>query len=131
MNTYKTQLKNQFTHYRTWQERYKALLLLANQADHYPESLKDEAHLVKGCENQIWIASIKETQLLYFIGKSESKMMQGLLKLILDYVNEMNQNNDLNLDEIIPFLKELNLWNDFSISKQMGIRAMIEKMDAI
>lgn len=123
------QIKTIFLKSSSWQERYKNLILLAKQDNHYPEALEDESHQIMDCENKMWIAKIQNEQTSYFIGKSDAKMMQGLMIIIATYANEMLKNDQFDAQKIIPFLQELNIWNDFSASKQIGIRTIIKKMN--
>lgn len=125
------QLKTTFTNCSSWQERYKALILLAKQASDYLDSLKDEVHQISGCENKTWLAHIQNEAQSYFIGASDAKMMQGLMIIITTYANRMIEQDCFDTKKIISFLQALNLWNDFSISKQISIEVIVQRMDQL
>lgn len=119
----------QFTALSLWQERYKALIMLAKKAPIYPETLKVDSHQIKSCENQVWIALIAQQGKIELVGFSDSKLMQGILHLMSLYVAQSAQKDRFEPHALIHFLKSLHLWSDFSPSKQKGIEELVNKMN--
>jgi cysteine desulfuration protein SufE len=112
-----------------WMDRYQFIIELGRKLPKYPASWQDEAHQVKGCQSQVWLAAEEHGEKLYFAGASDAAIVSGLVALVLRvYSGRLRA-------EIIAtsakFLKELGLIGALSTNRGNGVAAMVERIHAI
>lgn len=70
-----------------WDDRYKYLIDLGRSLPPFPEARRDEAHKVRGCASQVWLAATAAIQdgrrVIRFEGDSDAHIVKGLVALLL------------------------------------------------
>jgi len=112
-----------------WMDRYQFIIELGRKLPAYPTAWQDEAHQVKGCQSQVWLAAEEEAEKLYFAGASDAAIVSGLVALVLRVYSGRART------EIIAtpatFLKDLGLIGALSTNRGNGVAAMVERIHAI
>ncbi|ALQ08062.1 MULTISPECIES: SufE family protein [Pseudoalteromonas] len=112
-----------------WQQKYREIMLLGKTLPILPESLKIDDALVPGCESKVWMFvefDLTESSLVV-IGDSDTRIVKGLLALILALYNGLTPEQVIKIDAYEEFEK-LGLISHLSPSRGNGIKAMIEKI---
>lgn len=113
-----------------WEERYRYLIELGRKLPPMPESEKDEAHKVRGCMSQVWLAhSLKEGQptTLEFRGDSDAHIVKGLIALLLALTSGRTPQQILDTDIGAAFTR-LGLENHISMNRRNGFFSMVERI---
>ncbi|WP_312042911.1 cysteine desulfurase sulfur acceptor subunit CsdE [Erwinia sp.] len=119
-------LKQTFSAFTQWEERYRQLILLGKQLPALAEEWKTAERELSGCENRVWLGyHLSPEGCLHFYGDSEGRIVRGLLALLLVSVEgkrpaEIIQNDPLALFE------ELGLRDQLSASRSAGLVALAE-----
>ena len=71
-----------------WEERYKYIIDLGKQLPAMDDAKKDEHHLLRGCQSQVWIESHQQDGKLYFEVDSDAHIVRGLLAVVLSAYNQ-------------------------------------------
>jgi len=112
-----------------WMDRYQFIIELGRKLPPYPAPWQDEAHLVKGCQSQVWLAAEARDDRLYFAGASDAAIVSGLVALVLRVYSGRDR------DEIIAtspkFLKDLGLIAALSANRGNGVASMVERIHQI
>jgi cysteine desulfuration protein SufE len=112
-----------------WMDRYQFIIELGRKLPPYPTAWQDEAHQVKGCQSQVWLAAEEQGQKLFFAGASDAAIVSGLVALVLRVYSGRPR------PEIIAtsakFLKDLGLIGALSTNRGNGVAAMVERIHAI
>ncbi len=112
-----------------WMDRYQFIIELGRKLPAYPAAWQDEAHQVKGCQSQVWLAAEEEAEKIYFAGASDAAIVSGLVALVLRVYSGRART------EIIAtpatFLKDLGLIGALSTNRGNGVAAMVERIHAI
>jgi cysteine desulfuration protein SufE len=112
-----------------WMDRYQFIIELGRKLPPYPAAWQDEAHLVKGCQSQVWLAAQARDDRLYFAGASDAAIVSGLVALVLRVYSGRDR------DEIIAtspkFLKDLGLIAALSANRGNGVASMVERIHQI
>jgi len=112
-----------------WMDRYQFIIELGRKLPPYPAAWQDEAHLVKGCQSQVWLAAQARDDRLYFAGASDAAIVSGLVALVLRVYSGRDR------DEIIAtspkFLKDLGLLAALSANRGNGVASMVERIHQI
>jgi len=94
--------------------------------------LKTEDALVPGCESKVWMFvefDLKENTLVV-IGDSDTRIVKGLLAIILALYNGLTPEQVVNINAYEEFDK-LGLISHLSASRGNGIKAMVNKIQTM
>jgi cysteine desulfuration protein SufE len=112
-----------------WMDRYQFIIELGRKLPPYPAAWQDEAHQVKGCQSQVWLATEEEGEKLYFAGASDAAIVSGLVALVLRVYSGRTAAEILATSP--QFLKDLGLIAALSTNRGNGVAAMAERIQAI
>ncbi|RUO75815.1 SufE family protein [Idiomarina seosinensis] len=66
-----------------WEQQYRRLVKLSRELSPYPDSAKDDEHLVSGCEAKVWLyVDNSDPDAVVIRFDSGSRIIKGLLALI-------------------------------------------------
>lgn len=111
----------------TWEDRYKYIIDLGKELPHMNDAKKDDEHLVRGCQSQVWIDTTRENDKLWFEVDSDAFIVKGLLGVILAAYNGKSPDEILSFD-IENYFDELDLIKHLSTTRGNGLRAMVERI---
>ncbi len=118
-----------FTFLDDWDERYKYLIDLGRHLDPYPDELRDDAHKVKGCASQVWLASSVEDGKLAFVGDSDAHIVKGLVALLIALYSGKTPAEILATDAEAT-LTPLDLSDHLTPQRSNGLASMVERIRA-
>lgn len=116
----------------SWQQKYRELMLLGKSLPTLPDALKTNEALVPGCESKVWLYidfDYTENSLVV-IGDSDTRIVKGLLALILALYNGLTPEEIISIDAYEEF-NQLGLINHLSPSRGNGVKAMVDKIQTI
>ena len=115
-----------------WEERYRYLIELGRKLPPMPESEHDDAHKVRGCMSQVWLAGGIEgvPARMSLRGDSDAHIVKGLIALILKLTNGRSPRDVLATDIGAAFEK-LGLESHLSMNRRNGFYAMVERIRAM
>ena len=116
----------------SWQQKYREIMLLGKTLPPLANILKTDDALVPGCESKVWMFvefDLTENALVV-IGDSDTRIVKGLLALILALYNGLTPEEVLNVNAYEEFEK-LGLISHLSASRGNGVKAMVEKIQTL
>lgn len=116
----------------SWQHKYREIMLLGKTLPPLADILKTDDALVQGCESKVWMFvefDLTENALVV-IGDSDTRIVKGLLALILALYNGLTPEEVLNVNAYEEFEK-LGLISHLSASRGNGVKAMVEKIQTL
>ena len=117
-----------------WDERYKYLIDLGRDLAPYPEDRRDEAHKVRGCASQVWLASDIEgaggDAVLRLRGDSDAHIVKGLVAVLLALYSGKTAAAISELDDDAA-LAPLDLAGHLTPQRSNGLASMRAKIKAI
>ena len=117
------QISAEFSLLENWEEKYDYLIEKGQSLPDMPAELKEDEHLVKGCQSSVWFATECREGRLYFQTDSDSLIVKGLAALLQELLNgqpaEAYQNVDLSLFD------KLGFWRHLSSQRSNGLTAMV------
>jgi cysteine desulfuration protein SufE len=111
----------------TWEERYKYIIDLGKELPAMDDAVKDEAHLVRGCQSQVWIDTHREDGRMWFDVDSDAFIVKGLLGVILAAYNGKTAREILSFD-VDDYFERLDLVKHLSATRGNGLRAMVSRI---
>lgn len=115
---------------QSWDMAYREIMLLGKQLALFEAELKQDAALVDGCESQVWLHWQLQDDRLYFIASSDSKIVRGLLVIVLALFNGKSKKQIRDVDQSGYFV-DLGLQQHLSPSRSNGIAAIVNEIKAI
>lgn len=106
-----------------WQAQYRLIIQWGTLIRLKPE-LRRDIHLVKGCEISAWLAHDMQRDHHNFIFDSDSRVMNGLVALLLSMINKKHVTELAQLN-IKSLLLDTGLQQYINPSRSNGLRAII------
>jgi cysteine desulfuration protein SufE len=121
-----TQVKERFTRFSDWEDRYKELIHLGRELDSFPEDKREDKYKVKGCQSQVWLYPELREGRVYFYGDSDAVLVKGIIGLLINVYSNATP------DEILAikpdFLKEVGITEHLSMNRSNGLASMMKQM---
>lgn len=112
-----------------WMDRYEFIIELGRTLPLYPAAWQDDAHRVRGCQSQVWLAAQALDGKVWLAGTSDAAIVSGLVALLLRVYSGRGR------EEILAtpakFLHELGLIGALSTNRGNGVAAMAERIHEI
>lgn len=116
-----------FTHFATWEERYKRIIELGKALEPIPEVYKIEKNLVRGCQSQVWLhAQLDEHGHMLLQGDSDAMIVRGLISMLLKVYS--GQTPDDVIAHPPDFLQQLGFDQKLSPSRANGLFSMVKQI---
>lgn len=108
-----------------WEERYKYIIDLGKQLPAMDQEKKDDKHLIRGCQSQVWIDSELNNQQLFFIADSDAHIVRGLLAMVLAAYNQKTPKDIIEFN-IEQYFSQVDLIKHLSPTRGNGLKSMVE-----
>jgi cysteine desulfuration protein SufE len=114
----------EFSLFDDWMDRYQYLIDLGRRLPEFPEELKSDEHLIRGCQSQVWFVPEEKNGRLEFRAISDAAIVSGLIALLLRlYSGRYPQ--DI-LDTPPDFVAALGLESHLSPTRSNGLSSMLQ-----
>src|SRR5690606_5888538 len=94
------------------------------------DAKKDEQHLVRGCQSQVWIDYQAINGFIWFEVDSDAFIVKGLLGVVLAAYNGKTPEEIIAFD-IDNYFEALGLLNHLSSTRGNGLKAMVKRIQQI
>jgi cysteine desulfuration protein SufE len=118
-----------------WEDRYRFLIELGRDLPPFPEALRTDAHKVRGCVSQVWLASAVKgdgkgaAPVLELQGDSDAHIVRGLVAVLFALVQGRTPEEVLRADAKALFA-ELGLAEHLTPQRSNGFFSMVERIRA-
>lgn len=121
-----SQIKQRFTQFSDWEDRYKELIHLGRELNAYPEEKREDKYKVKGCQSQVWLYPEFKDGRVYFYGDSDAVLVKGIVGLLVSVYSDATPEEILSTKP--DFLKEVGITEHLSMNRSNGLAAMMKQM---
>lgn len=111
----------------SWEDRYKYIIDLGKELPPMDAAKKDELHLVRGCQSQVWIDCEEEDGQLWFEADSDAFIVKGLLGVVLAAYNGKTP-EEIQAFDVDAYFDRLGLIRHLSPTRGNGLRAMVGRI---
>ena len=122
------QIIDDFSLYEEWLDKYEYIIELGKALPPFPEELKTEDRLIKGCQSRVWLDSRIEDGRLFFRADSDAIITKGIISLLISVYSGQTPQEILNDD--FSFLDALGLKENLSPTRAGGLASMIATIKA-
>lgn len=117
------EIEQQFNLCKSWEERYRLLIQLSRSLPKYTESELANLPEIYGCESRLWFKFQAEPRLIQ--AYSDARLMQGILAIVITFVNELPKQELAKLDLQAVF-NQLNIAKNLTSTRLNGLKQISE-----
>ena len=113
-----------FDFFEDWSDKYVYLIGLGKTLPEFPADKKNEAHLIKGCQSQVWFdVELQNDAKLTFYGISDAVIVSGFIGLLLRVYSGATAQQIIASNT--EFMKQISLAQHLSPTRNNGLHAMV------
>lgn len=112
-----------FSMYEEWLDKYEYLIDLGRKLEAFPEELKTEDRLIKGCQSRVWLDTRMEDDRLFFRADSDAIITKGIISLLVGVYSGRTAREIAEDD--FSFVERLGLLENLSPTRAGGLASMI------
>lgn len=120
----KQRVLDDFSIYDEWLDKYEYLIELGKELSDFPEELKTEDRLIKGCQSRVWLNAEMKDGVLEFTADSDAIITKGIISLLIGVYSGRSP-QEIVADDF-AFVEELGLKENLSPTRANGLVSMIE-----
>ena len=120
----KQQVIEDFSMFDEWLDKYEYIIELGKNLQEYPESLKTEDRLIKGCQSRVWLDWEERDGRLFFLADSDAIITKGIISLLISVYSGRTPQEIA--DDDFRFISEIGLKENISPTRSNGLASMIE-----
>ncbi len=112
-----------FSMYDEWLDKYEYLIDLGRRLEAFPEELKTDDRLIKGCQSRVWLDATVEDGRLIFRADSDAIITKGIISLLIGVYSGRTAREIA--DDDFSFVDRLGLRENLSPTRANGLASMI------
>ena len=112
-----------FSMYDEWLDKYEYLIDLGRRLEPFPEELKTEDRLIKGCQSRVWLDTTVEGERLFVRADSDAIITKGIISLLVGVYSGRTAREIAEDD--FSFVERLGLRENLSPTRANGLASMI------
>ena len=112
--------------FQDWTERYEYVIGLGKRLEPLPEGSRNESHLIKGCQSQVWLDAEKKDGLVHFYADSDSLITKGMIALFINVLNSETPDAILTAD--MGFIDKTGLKEHLAPTRANALNLMANQM---
>jgi cysteine desulfuration protein SufE len=124
------ELVETFSFFDDWEDKYRFIIDLGKDLGELAESDKVDAHLIRGCQSQVWLTYKSAADRLTFKMDSDAHIVRGLIAVVLMIVDGRKASEIQQLD-IEGAFRQLDLLAHLSVTRGNGLRAMVARIKEV
>ena len=112
-----------FSMYDEWLDKYEYLIDLGHRLPPFPEELKTEDRLIKGCQSRVWLDTTADDGRLFFRADSDAIITKGIISLLIGVYSGRTAREIAEDD--FSFIERLGLRENLSPTRANGLASMV------
>lgn len=116
----------EFSFFGDWMEKYEYIIDLGKQLPLIDDAYKDEAHLIKGCQSQVWLHAEPVDDKVQFTADSDAIITKGIIALLVRVLS--GQKAEDVAESKLHFIDEIGLKEHLSQTRSNGLVSMVKQM---
>ena len=109
-----------------WMDKYEHLIELGKDLPPIPAQYKNEEHLIRGCQSQMWLHGEPKGERVEFSADSEALIAKGLAALLVRVLSGLPAKQIAEAE--LQFLDEIGLKDHLSPTRANGLLSMVKQM---
>ena len=124
------ELVETFEFFDDWEDKYRFIIDLGKDLPALPDADKTDAHLIRGCQSQVWLTYKITEGKPSFNMDSDAHIVRGLIAVVLVAIQDRSAAEIQQLD-IEGIFGQLDLLAHLSVTRGNGLRAMVSRIKEV
>jgi cysteine desulfuration protein SufE len=120
------ELIDEFNLFDDWVDKYNYLIELGRSLPALDEQFKQEKHLIKGCQAQVWLHAGLSNGNVIFSADSDALITKGIVALLIRVLSSQPPQSIIDCD--MGFIDRIGLKEHLSQTRSNGLNNMIRQM---
>lgn len=121
------QIEEDFSMFDEWVDKYAYLIDLGKSLPLIDSKYKDEQHLIRGCQSQVWLAAEQDRDgNVVFTADSDAIITKGIISLLIKVLSGQKPEDIAAAD--LSFIDRIGLSSHLSPTRANGLYEMIRQM---
>lgn len=126
INEIQEEIIEEFDFFDDWMEKYEYIIDLGKSLPLIDAQYKDEAHLIKGCQSQVWLHADHEGAKVNFTADSDAIITKGIIALLVRVLSGQPAAEIANSN--LYFIEKIGLKEHLSPTRSNGLVSMVKQM---
>lgn len=121
------EIESDFSMFDQWVDKYAYLIDLGKSLPLIDAKYKDEDHLIRGCQSQVWLAArLNDQGRIEFMADSDAIITKGIISLLVRVLSGQTPQDIVQAD--LSFIDRIGLSSHLSPTRANGLSEMIRQM---
>ena len=107
-------------------EKYEYIIDLGKHLPIIEEKYKDDDHLIRGCQSQVWLQAEEHDGKIKFTADSDAVITKGIIALLIRVLNGQEAHEIANTE--LHFIDKIGLKEHLSPTRSNGLVSMVKQM---
>lgn len=126
MQAVQEEIVEEFALFDDWMDKYEYLIELGKSLPLIDEQYKDNDHIIKGCQSQVWLHAALNNNKIQYTADSDAILTKGLIALMIRVLNEQKPEDIVHTE--LSFIDKIGLKEHLSPTRANGLLAMVKQM---
>lgn len=126
INNIQNEIIDEFGFFEDWMEKYEYIIDLGKGLPLIDEGKKDEQHLIKGCQSQVWLDAQEDHGKIRFTADSDAVITKGIIALLIRVMSGQKAADIAESD--LYFIDKIGLKEHLSPTRSNGLVSMVKQM---
>ena len=123
-----SQIIEEFELFDDWMDKYEHLIDMGRNLPLIDVQNKNDEHLVKGCQSQVWLNADYNNGVIHYTCDSDAIITKGMIALLLRVLNDRTPDEIINAK--LEFIDCINLKEHLTPTRSNGLVSMLNKIKA-
>ena len=121
------EIESDFSMFDQWMDKYAYLIDLGKSLPLIDAKYKDEDHLIRGCQSQVWLAArLNDQGRIEFTADSDAIITKGIISLLVRVLSGQTPQDIAQAD--LSFIDRIGLSSHLSPTRANGLSEMSRQM---
>ncbi|HIT47438.1 MAG TPA: SufE family protein [Candidatus Cryptobacteroides merdipullorum] len=123
------ELVEEFSMFDEWLDKYEYLIDLGKNLEPFPEELKTDDRLIKGCQSRVWLDATDDGGIIDFRADSDAIITKGIISMLVSVYSGRTAAEIAGDD--FSFIDRLGLKENLSPTRANGLVSMMDTIRSI
>ena len=123
------ELVEEFSMFDEWLDKYEYLIDLGKNLEPFPEELKTDDRLIKGCQSRVWLDATDDGGIINFRADSDAIITKGIISMLVSVYSGRTATEIAGDD--FSFIDRLGLKENLSPTRANGLVSMMDTIRSI
>lgn len=123
------ELVEEFSMFDEWLDKYEYLIDLGKNLEPFPEELKTDDRLIKGCQSRVWLDATDDGGIIDFRADSDAIITKGIISMLVSVYSGRTAAEIAGDD--FSFIDRLGLKENLSPTRANGLVSMMDTIKSI